>query len=439
MKLNLVVQNDADLERVKEMRASIRSQCTAEARNPNQEEVMQLQAIHAAIQQYLGEGLSQSTGTKVGGQLDFDMDALKAKDAAAAAKAKLSDGRLVFVDTATGRLVHAINHDENFTSSDHSLDNPILSDLVAGRPNAALQQTNNFTTGGVFVPDLLSTQFIDLARNRSVCQAAGARSATFEGGSLSIARATGDPTAEWRGEGQKVDASKGDFERITILPKFLGCIVPFTQEMIEDAANSEQILRGMIAAAMALQLDLYALRGPAAGAGPTGVRNHSGVNLIDYSTLGSPTNPYMPISRAVRTILDQNYDGDPSSLAMIQCPKLAEAFDTKTDTTGQPLKPSPWCEKLKRLTSKQVPDNLGNGTQTEVYVGDFSQMVFFFRRGLMIEVLREGVILNSVTSEIEHSMVQEWKLVLRASFRVDVALMRPNWFTVIHKHPTAFA
>ena len=434
------ITNKIELEAAMVRRQQITDLAVTEQRDWNAQEAAELGALKCAIDNFeLSQRINaggSGSGAVAGNPLQFNTMAGSNRNT----QANQDPERLVFRDTRTGQLVAAVEPGESIApaaSGGYDLNEPIVGNYVFNRqPGAALQQSNDYASGGLFVRDEVSSMFIDMARNRMACMEAGARSATHDGGSLRIARATGDPTAEWRGEGQKVEASQGSFETISVVPKFCACLVPFTLEQIEEAANSEQILRGMIGAAMGLSLDSHALRGPKAGAGPTGVRYATGVNLIDYATFSSPA-PYAPITRGVRLAMDNNYVGDPSSLAWLMCPKLAESYDQLVDTTGQPLMPTKWAGSLKQVITNQIPDNLGAGTKTEVFIGDFSQMVFFFRRGLIIEVLRDGVIQNKVTSAIEHNLLQEYKLVLRASWRVDVILMRPNWLTVLHNHPNA--
>ncbi len=407
----------------------------SENRSPTAEEVARVEEIQHAINTFsVGMGQEREPGPAVGPNANTSADGLKP----AISMKDLTEDRLVLRDDASGRLLVAKEPHERFSQAESLPDTTILTDIVNGRPNAALQQSNSFAMGGVLLDDVTGGFMIDLARNANVCTRLGARALPFPdyAESMKLITVTQDPTASWRGEGQKVDSSEGKFGAINVSPKYISCLVPMTLELFETARNSEQMLRNMIAQSLGLGLDLAALRGSAAAANPTGILNSQGVNIIDYSTLGSITNPYAPISRAVRRILDANYPGEVSSLGMAQSPILLESWDTLVDTTGQPLRPSQWFADLRKVSSNQIPTNVGTGgNKTEVYVGAFDQLCFFIKQGIFIELLREGIIQNVASNAVEHNLTQEFKVALRAIMRVDVAILRPSWFSVLTNHP----
>jgi len=73
-------------------------------------------------------------------------------------------------------------------------------------------------------------------------------------------------------------------------------------------------------------------RSQAAGNGPTGILNTSGINTV--ATVGTPTN-YAEMTTAVKDLLVDNYAGDISGLAWIAHPRDFATYDGLADTTGQ--------------------------------------------------------------------------------------------------------
>ncbi len=364
-------------------------------------------------------------------------------------KSPSSDQRLRFRDVVSGREIVALNHDEplcrlqirsgfagdwllsqitNNTEKIAALNEEIRDSF--GGLSSALQGNQNIS-GGVLIPAVLSDLFYDLARAQSVVFRAGARTVPMDAGTLRIARQVSDPVASWRGENEHVDPSQPTFGDYTVVSKFLGCIVPLTIELAEDAPNIGTIVQNAIANAMGLTLDLFALRGPASGAGPTGVRNTAGVNSVDfYSLSSSGTNFYKGISRGVRLVQDGNFPSDPSELSMITAPSVFEDFDNLRDSTGQPLMSPSIPAKLKKFATTSVPTNIGSPAASEAYIGYFPELAVFMRRGIVFEVLSGGSVVNKTTNTTEN-LINEFKIAIRASMRCDIVCFRPSWFSYL--------
>jgi HK97 family phage major capsid protein len=358
--------------------------------------------------------------------------------------------RLRFRDVVSGREIVALNNNERI--SDSRLRNDFagdwlcsaitnneermrtlsdeLQDTVGDDAPQSAMSGNVFNAGGVFIPDRISNQFLDLARAASVCQRAGARTVAMDSGTLTIARLLSDPVASWRGEGAHIDPSSASFGAYKVITKFLACIVPLTIELIEDAPNASTIVQNAIAAAMGLQLDLFGLRGNASGAGPTGIKNTTDVNTLDfYSLTSTGDNFYKPVSRGIRQILDANYPGDVSNLAWIMAPTTMEDFDSLRDTTKQPLMAPEMVGKLQRFATTSIPTNLV-GPSSENYIGAFEELAFFLRRGITFEIVRGGTVVNSTANTTEN-LISEFKVAIRASMRVDIVCLRPSWFSYL--------
>ena len=235
-----------------------------------------------------------------------------------------------------------------------------------------------------------------------------------------------DPTGHWRAEGTEITASDVSFDRVTLRPKVLAAIVPITLELLEDAANAASIIEQALMAALGLKLDQAILLGAGTESTPRGVRNFDQVN--ETASVGTPTD-YSKVSSAVSDIFKANYDGEASSLSWIMHPRDAETYDGLTDTTGQPLQPTPWAADLKRLTTTSLPDDEGGGSNESVsMLGDFSQCVVGTRTsGVNVRILDSGQVTDA-DGDVHNAASQLKKLIV-AHLRADVALLRPTWFS----------
>lgn len=290
------------------------------------------------------------------------------------------------------------------------------------------------TGGGYLLAPQLASQVLDLARAASVSVKAGAQTVPMTGSEMHLARIGGDATGHWRPETVAVTASDVTFDRLTLKPKTLSAIVPASIELLEDAPNGASVIEGALQAALGLAVDQAILTGTGAASEPLGIRNHTGVNAI--TAVGTPAD-YSKITAAIGDVLGANFPGDVSELAWILHPRDGQTFDGLQDTTDQPLRPTPWVEKLRRLYTTSLPTTEGVGTNESVSIlGDFRQVLIAARtRGLVVRVLDAGQVTHSDGGTI-NAASQLMRLIV-AYLRVDVAVLRPTWFTLLTGITTA--
>lgn len=143
-----------------------------------------------------------------------------------------------------------------------------------------VMSTTSGTAGGFMVPDPISTNLIDLARNASVMVRAGVLTIPMSGPNLRIVQVLSDLTAQWRGEGQAIDESDGTFGALNLTAHSLAALVRVNNELLDDVPTFAATLDNQLAAALALKLDYEALYGTRAGR-PLGLRNYRGARGVD--------------------------------------------------------------------------------------------------------------------------------------------------------------
>ena len=199
-------------------------------------------------------------------------------------------------------------------------------------------------------------------------------------------------------------------------------------ELLEDAANAASIIESSLQAQLGLKLDQAILAGTGASAEPTGIRNHASVNTI--TSVGTPTS-YSQLTSAIKSIFESNYDRELRDIAWVTNPRDGATYDALADTTGQPLRPTPWASDLRRFSTTSISTTEGGGSnESYMLIGDFRQCLVGMRTtGVNIEVLREGTVSDS--SGDEWNATTQLLRHVRAYMRLDVALLRPSWFTVL--------
>jgi HK97 family phage major capsid protein len=346
-------------------------------------------------------------------------------------------GGMVFQNQVTGGFVRALRHDEPFCTEPVGDGEPhfvgrAIQSWLTGRTDspafkASVQQGNVDIGGGFLFEPKMGSMFVDLARAASVCLRAGAQTLPMDAGEIHIARATTDPTSYWRGEGIKVPASVRAFDQVILKARTLAAVVPITIELMEDAVNAPTIIEQALSASMALKLDQAALSGTGAESEPLGIRNHPTVQTV--TSVGTPTD-YTEVSTAVKKILAANYNGDVAKLAWIQNPRDGGTYDNLQDTLHQPLRMTPWVEKLQQFFTTSVNTVEGSGADSFAVVGDFGQMLIGMRTsGIVLRRINGGAAADILgTTLTAPDMFLEF---ICCYLRADIVLLRPTWFTVL--------
>jgi HK97 family phage major capsid protein len=346
--------------------------------------------------------------------------------------------RNVFVRT-TDRLPAAVARNQR------TADHPVAADMIRRAASTEqyvigqhgdlgqLVRAMSTSSGSAIVPTVWAADVIDRARNLSAVTQAGAQLVPMDAKTVQIGRLTGDPTAAFRAEGSTITASDVTLDNVTLTATTMNALVVGSMEWFQDAPNSNELVSEAIAQAMATQLDLVCLYGSiTSGAGSINLPTPSNPRGIlaalnataPSSVLGGATNGTTQTSTTFwNEILDllytpRDYNEQPN--ALIWNSKAARLYAKAYDTTGQPLQMPAEIAALQRYTSNQVP-SYTQGTMTsvatDVFCGDFSQLLIGQRLDLTLQVLSEAYATSG-------------QIGILATWRGDVGLARPRAFSV---------
>ena len=258
--------------------------------------------------------------------------------------------------------------------------------MVLGGKNEAEKRAlaeGTDSAGGYTVPDILSSQMIDLMRSQSMAVRAGAITVPLTSDASHIAKVATDPVPAWRGEAGAVAESEPTFTRVTFEPKSLAVLVKVSRELLEDSLNIATVLPLIITAAMAAELDRVAMFGSGTGNEPKGVVNFAGVQEVEHD---APLGNYAPMISARTLIKTANH---PGLSAFIMHPRDDGALAGMLDGNGQPLMVPPAISATPMLTSTSVPIDGGGGTESTIITGDFSRLMIGLRHGVTIQIMKE--------------------------------------------------
>ena len=273
--------------------------------------------------------------------------------------------------------------------------------------------------GGWLISEQVSARIIDLARNLACVQKAGATTMPMESPELRLVKILSDPTAQWVAEHGEITSSDWAIGPINLKAMTVGVLVRASLEILEDAANSGNMLSNAMAAAIALAMDRVAILGNGTTE-PRGIDNCDGINKISKGVNGGTIINYDDFSSACEDIAEKNGIAG----AVIYAPRTHFSLDRlKAATTNQPLAPPQSFIDLKKFVTNQIgtTDTVGTATKcSKAFVGDFSQLLYGIRKNIEVEMTRQG-----------GDAFKKCDALIRARMRLDVAVLRENHFTRI--------
>lgn len=145
---------------------------------------------------------------------------------------------------------------------------------------------NSADESELFSDDYRGGEFIDVLRNSSSVMQAGARILTGLSGDVVIPKKATAASAGWIAtEGGNVAESEMTTSSVTMVPRHLGAHTDITRQLRQQSSLSvEALVRDDLTSAIALQMDLGALQGSGSSGQPTGIKNVSGINTVDFGT-----------------------------------------------------------------------------------------------------------------------------------------------------------
>jgi len=244
------------------------------------------------------------------------------------------------------------------------------------------------TSGGsnIVATNLMSGNFIELLRNKARVLSLGAQMLSGLIGNIDIPRQKGAGSTYWVGEGQPLNQTGAQFDKISLSPKHIGALSVITRNMLQQSTpDVEMLVRADMLATMALGVDAAALCGTGTAFQPMGVANQGGIG----SVIGGVNGGALTIDNLIdlETYVATN-NADDGNLAYLTNAKAVGTLKKLKSGQGQYL----WTNSPNGQRSgtpgeingytvartNQARSNLTKGTGTnlsEVYFGDWSQII----------------------------------------------------------------
>lgn len=265
--------------------------------------------------------------------------------------------------------------------------------------------TSTDSAGGFLVPTQAIQDMIELLRAETVVREIGATVLDgLTGIPVELPKQTGGSTTFWIGENTAITPSDLTFGQLSMNPHTVAALVKLSNRLVRmSSPAAEQLVRNDIATELALRADLAALRGTGIDGEPLGIANTPGLATVDFnattSSSGYVSNP------GYEQLYDMEYqlaqaNALRGNLGFLFHPTLRRAIakirvDQGGGTDGQFLAnpvTDPQLESylgypFRRTT--QIPNNLGAGSSTEVYFGNWSDLIIAMWGGMEILASQE--------------------------------------------------
>jgi HK97 family phage major capsid protein/HK97 family phage prohead protease len=160
-------------------------------------------------------------------------------------------------------------------------------------PQEVLRRDLNVGTasagGNLVATELDAGSFIELLRNASALDQAGATVLTGLTGNVAIPRQSGAATAYWVSESGSPTESQQTVDQVSLVPRTVAAYTDFSRRlMIQSSIDVENMVRGDLARVIALKIDAAGLYGTGANSEPLGLKNTTGIGTEDFAA-NAPT------------------------------------------------------------------------------------------------------------------------------------------------------
>lgn len=259
------------------------------------------------------------------------------------------------------------------------------------------------SAGGFSVAtELMADSFIEMLRNRSVVQRAGATVMNGLVGNVAIPKQSAGATAYWVAESGAPTESQQTMAQVTMSPKTVGAFTDFSRKlMLQSSLDIENFVRRDLAQVIALAIDAAALYGTGSNNQPTGVKATSGVNTKDFAA----TTPTFAELVAMESEVAAD-NADIGTMTYLFNPAQRGALKTTekaTNTAQFVWEPGNTVNGYRTEVSNQV-------TAGDVFFGNFADLLIGFWSGLDLTVDPYS---NSTSGTVRVVALQDVDIALR--------------------------
>ena len=230
--------------------------------------------------------------------------------------------------------------------------------------------------GNLVATDLDAGSFIDLLRNASALDQAGATVLTGLVGNVAIPRQSGAATAYWVAESGAPTESQQTVDQVSLTPRTVAAFTDYSRRlMLQSSIDVENMVRNDLARVLALKIDVAGLYGTGNSSEPLGLKLTTGVGTEDFAA-NTPT--FAEVVALESDVAGANaLTGSPVYLNAA----MRGALKTKAKDTGSGLfvMEGDLVNGYQGILSNQVASN-------DLWFGNFADLIIGYFSGLDLMV-----------------------------------------------------
>ena len=231
--------------------------------------------------------------------------------------------------------------------------------------------------GNLVATDLDAGSFIDLLRNASALDQAGATVLTGLVGNVAIPRQSGAATAYWVAESGAPTESQQTVDQVSLTPRTVAAFTDYSRRlMLQSSIDVENMVRNDLARVLALKIDVAGLYGTGNSSEPLGLKLTTGVGTEDFAA-DTPT--FAEVVALESDVAGANaLTGSPVYLMNAA---MRGALKTKAKDTGSGLfvMEGDLVNGYRGILSNQVASN-------DLWFGNFADLIIGYFSGLDLMV-----------------------------------------------------
>lgn len=292
-------------------------------------------------------------------------------------------------------------------------------------------------SGGFLVPQAMATDVIEFLRPASAIMQLGPRVIEMPNGNFTLPGIATGAVAAYVSENTDMTKTEQTFRDVKLVAKKLAALVPISNDMIRYPSTSvDNLVRDDLAAAVAQRMDLAFIRGDGTQDTPRGLLSFAkavaaNANYIAANTSVSLANTTTDLGKARLALRSANVRM--TKPGWIMSPRTENYLMTVLTTNGvyafreEMLSGKLW--NYPYAVTTQVPENLGSGSDTEVYFVDLNEFILGDAMALEIEVFNGAAYYDgsSVVSGVSRDQT-----VIRAIVQHDTGMRQDAAVSVLN-------
>ena len=317
----------------------------------------------------------------------------------------------LFLNNSRG-MVDMVKEEEPGSNKILKIENALgltVKGMVTGKwDNQELKNEVTTTSSGTLIPQVLSAQIIDIAREISLFSVAGVPVVPMKSNNVTISRVKKDPIFTFKAEGAEAEESTFELDGVQLNSKTCYGYAYVTIEAINSSQNLDAILKQVFAAAIANSVDIAMLYGQQAADGesyedfaPYGIMNDKDILAVPASSTVS----YDDVIKGAGAIRKNN--GTPTAWAINAVTE--EALELLKTTDGQYLQQPKSLDGLKKIVSNQLSHDESKGS--DILVFDPKAMLIGIQNNIRIKIIEDEKCLKNGLVGFQIYTMQDCKVV----------------------------